>query len=127
MAERADDSDRQTTHAPETDDRFEVALRGIEVDRATRCAHYATDRDVIAIRFPCCETYYPCYRCHQESADHEPHRIPESAFDDPAIRCGRCETTLSVTAYLDSDDACPACGAAFNPNCREHYDRYFGD
>ncbi|RAW44302.1 hypothetical protein DQW50_15015 [Halorubrum sp. 48-1-W] len=47
-------------------------------------------------------------------------------FDVPAVLCGVCSETLSARTYLDGDDACPACGAAFNPGCRAHRDRYFG-
>lgn len=117
----------ESTLAPSVDDRFEVPLRGIKVDAETRCAHYDTPEDVIAIRFGCCDTYYPCYQCHAAASDHAPERIPREAFDEPSILCGRCRTTLSVHAYLESEDECPACGAAFNPNCRDHHDRYFED
>ena len=30
-----------------------------------------------------------------------------------------------VGVGLAADDACPACGAPFNPGCRRHRDRYF--
>lgn len=120
-------NERRSTHHPETDDRFEVPLRGIEVDDKTLCAHYDTPEDVIAIRFGCCDTYYPCYQCHADASDHAPVRIPRAAFDEPTILCGRCRTTLSVHTYLTSEDECPACGAEFNPNCRDHHDRYFED
>ena len=48
-----------------TDDRFDVPLRGIEGDDETRCRHYRTERDVVAIALPCCETFYPCTECHR--------------------------------------------------------------
>jgi len=100
-------------------------VRGIEVDDQTRCAHYHTDRDVIAIKFACCETYYPCFRCHDACVDHETEQWPPQAFDEPAVLCGVCETELSIQTYLDCDHECPNCGAAFNPGCRRHADRYF--
>jgi uncharacterized CHY-type Zn-finger protein len=80
---------------------------------------------VVALRFPCCDCYYPCFRCHEGLVDHEPERVPCEAFDDPAVLCGACGERLSVREYLDCDDACPACAAAFNPGCRRHRDRYF--
>ncbi|ELZ41897.1 zinc finger CHY domain protein [Halorubrum californiense DSM 19288] len=133
-------SDRETTTAPDTDPRFGVPLRGIDVDPETRCAHWDDPVDVVALRFGCCETYYPCDACHDAATDHEAVPWPRERFDEPAVLCGGCGTTLTARAYLDcdseaqgasgsrtqsGDDTCPACGAAFNPGCRKHRDRYF--
>lgn len=100
-------------------------VRGLDVDAATRCGHYHTKRDVIAIRFACCETYYPCFQCHDTLVDHDTQRIPPERFDEPAVLCGVCGTELSVRQYLDCDDACPDCSAPFNPNCATHASLYF--
>ena len=113
--------ERRTVEPPDTDDRFPVPLRGVAVDAKTRCTHYDSELDVIALRFPCCDAYYPCFRCHEAVAGHDPERAPREAFDDPAVLCGVCGATLSVRAYLD----CPECDASFNPGCRRHHDRYF--
>lgn len=115
----------RTTTAPETDDRFGVPLCGIAVDEETRCRHYDDAVDVVALRFACCETYYPCYACHAEATDHEPEQWPRDRFDEPAVLCGVCREELTVDAYLDCADSCPGCGAAFNPGCRAHHHRYF--
>jgi len=98
---------------------------GLAVDDQTRCAHYHTDRDVIAIRFPCCETYYPCFECHAACVDHDAVQWPRNRVDEPAILCGVCGTELTVQRYLDCEHQCPDCGTAFNPGCRRHADRYF--
>lgn len=116
---------RRTTRAPNADDRFDISLRGVEVGPETRCAHYHGPRDVIAIRFACCDVFYPCHACHDEAAGHAPERWSRDAFDTPAVLCGRCRTVLSIEQYLDADHTCPACGAAFNPGCGRHHDRYF--
>jgi uncharacterized CHY-type Zn-finger protein len=100
-------------------------VRGVGVGPETRCAHYDGDRDVIAIRFPCCGVYYPCFRCHEAVADHDAERWSADAFDRDAVLCGVCGVEYSVAAYLDADHECPACGAAFNPGCADHHDRYF--
>jgi uncharacterized CHY-type Zn-finger protein len=98
---------------------------GVGVDDATRCVHYDTDRDVVAIRFACCDRYYPCHACHDAVTDHDSERVPREAFADPAVLCGACGTTLSVPTYLDADHACPACEHPFNPGCATHADLYF--
>ena len=42
---------------------------GVGVDGETRCAHYRSERDIIAIKFKCCKKWFPCYECHAEFAD----------------------------------------------------------
>jgi uncharacterized CHY-type Zn-finger protein len=116
---------RQTTQAPATDPRFAVPLRGVQVDPETRCAHYDGPRDVIALRFACCEVYYPCFQCHRAAADHESVRWPRERRADPAVLCGACGTTMTAPDYRAAGHACPHCGAAFNPGCAAHWDRYF--
>jgi len=100
-------------------------VRGVGLDDDTRCAHYATERDVVAIRFGCCGKYYACFRCHRELADHDAVPWPVDRREEPAVRCGACGASVSAPAYL-STDTCPECETAFNPNCETHYGRYFG-
>lgn len=102
-----------------------VVVRGLDVDPETRCAHYDSDRDVLAFAFPCCEPYYPCYRCHDAIADHDRTLWPRAARDRRAVLCGACGARSSIAAYLADPLACPACGVPFNPGCHEHHDRYF--
>ncbi len=102
-----------------------VRVRGLGVDAETRCAHYDGDSDVVALGFPCCDALYPCFRCHDAVAAHDRERWDADEGDAAAILCGACGTVLSIAAYLDAADACPACGHAFNPGCANHYDRYF--
>jgi len=98
---------------------------GCGVDGETRCAHYHSASDVIAVKFACCDEYYPCFQCHDQCVDHEAERWPRERFDEPAVLCGVCGTELSVTVYLNCDHECPTCEATFNPGCRNHLDRYF--
>ncbi|WP_412069477.1 CHY zinc finger protein [Rubrivirga sp. IMCC43871] len=115
---------RRTTRAPETDARFAVSLRGVDVDAETRCAHYDGPTDVIALRFGCCDTFAPCHRCHDETADHPAEVWPRDRFDEPSVLCGACRTTMTWPTYLASGHTCPACGAAFNPGCAAHARHY---
>jgi uncharacterized CHY-type Zn-finger protein len=83
-------------------------VRGVDMDPETRCAHWASDSDVVAIRAPCCGVYYPCSACHEALADHVLEPIPGAEFDAPGVLCGACGTALTVHEYLDTDHACPA-------------------
>ena len=103
------------------------AVSGVDVGPETRCGHYASERDVIAIRFPCCETYYPCFECHEAVADHDAERWGADGSEEPAVLCGVCGEELTVQEYVDGEDRCPTCEAEFNPGCRRHYHRYFED
>ncbi len=116
---------RPTTHAPATDARFAVPLRGCQVDRHTRCAHYDDPQDVIAIRFACCDVYYPCAQCHRATTDHSPRRLSANQTNEAAVLCGRCNGVMTAAAYLRANHMCPHCGTAFNPGCATHHDRYF--
>lgn len=98
---------------------------GVDVDDETRCAHYDTERDIIAIRFPCCERFYPCFRCHDAVADHPRETWPADGWDTEAVLCGVCGVKLTISAYLDSGSRCPECDAEFNPGCANHYGLYF--
>ncbi|AFZ74217.1 CHY zinc finger protein [Natronobacterium gregoryi] len=104
---------------------FDHSVRGVDVDPDTRCAHYHTDRDVVAFKFACCETYWPCFRCHEEIADHDAVPWPRARFDEPTVLCGVCRTELTVPAYREADYRCPSCNVAFNPGCAAHADLYF--
>ncbi|WP_458190666.1 CHY zinc finger protein [Haladaptatus sp. NG-WS-4] len=100
-------------------------VHGVDVDPETRCSHYDSERDVIAIRFPCCGEFYPCYWCHDAVADHPREAWPETKRDAEAVLCGVCGTELTIAEYLACDSRCPECDAAFNPGCAEHYELYF--
>jgi len=102
-------------------------VKGKPVDNETRCIHYHSLLDVIAIKFKCCNSYYPCYYCHQEGADHDAELWKKEEFETAAILCGICKTTLTITAYKSCDYLCPFCKTAFNPKCSNHNYLYFED
>ena len=97
---------------------------GKTVDEHTRCVHYSTELDVIAIRFACCGQYYPCHLCHAETAGHPAQQWPREQWNESVILCGMCQTELTVETYLTVDE-CPQCAAPFNPGCRAHSAYYF--
>jgi uncharacterized CHY-type Zn-finger protein len=100
-------------------------VKGKTVDNQTRCVHYYSPLDVIAIKFKCCGEYYPCYQCHEETADHQAVAWKKEEWDNKAVLCGVCATELTIHEYLNSDNRCPYCQSAFNPGCSKHYHLYF--
>ena len=100
-------------------------VRGIDLDAQTRCAHYKTDLDIIAVRMRCCGVYYACKDCHEALADHPIEVWPQAEWGQTAVLCGACGFELSIAQYMASGYTCPDCGAAFNPGCRNHYRFYF--
>jgi len=102
-----------------------VMVKGQVIDDQTRCSHYHTELDIIAIKFKCCETYFPCYSCHAEAADHKAITWEVNERNEKAILCGACGLELSISAYMESNNTCPRCQSSFNPNCKKHYDLYF--
>ena len=100
-------------------------VRGKVLDEETRCAHYHAEIDRIAIKFYCCNTYYPCYECHQEDGCGAPAVWPIEKFGEKAVLCGGCGYELTVAEYLDCQSICPTCSVAFNPGCSLHRYLYF--
>lgn len=101
------------------------AVHGLDLDANTRCRHYHSEKDVIAIKMRCCEAYYACIDCHASLAGHAAAVWPQSECQTPAVLCGVCKTELSIDEYLNANNRCPRCQAAFNPGCRNHYHLYF--
>ncbi|KAI9013690.1 zinc finger CHY domain-containing protein [Hyaloraphidium curvatum] len=98
---------------------------GVDVDPQTRCAHYHTPVDIVALRFGCCSNYYPCHLCHDAVAAHPPVPWPKARFGEPAVLCGACGLEMKVEEYLGSGYRCPGCGEGFNPGCGKHAHLYF--
>jgi uncharacterized CHY-type Zn-finger protein len=57
-----------------------MKIVGILYDNQTRCIHYHSNKDIIAIKFKCCEIYYPCYFCHKEMQTHNILKWKKSNF-----------------------------------------------
>lgn len=100
-------------------------VRGVKVDAKTRCVHYHSPLDIIAIRMACCGVYYACKACHAALADHDIKVWPRLEWDVRAVLCGACGYELTIREYMDSGYLCPHCKAGFNPGCRNHYHFYF--
>lgn len=107
-----------------SESRASPRVLGPVVDEMTRCVHYRTEVDIVAIKFACCNEYYPCHLCHEETADHAAQQWKLSERDREAVLCGACGTELTIASYLATSE-CPNCGSAFNERCRLHTHLYF--
>lgn len=101
-----------------------MIVYGSTIDDETRCVHYGRAKDVIAIKFACCQRYYPCHLCHEQTADHPAEQWALEQRSEKALLCGICTTELTIEAYLQVD-SCPACSAPFNEGCRLHSHLHF--
>lgn len=100
-------------------------IKGKLIDDQTRCVHYHSSLDIIAIKFKCCNHYYSCYYCHDEEMDHPVEVWKKNEHTNNAILCGVCKQEITIQQYLDCDNICPFCSSKFNPNCANHYHFYF--
>jgi uncharacterized CHY-type Zn-finger protein len=100
-------------------------VHGLDLDPQTRCLHYRSPLDIIAIKMKCCGLYYACKDCHDALAGHPLEAWPQSEWHNQAILCGACRAELTISAYIQSNSICPYCHAAFNPRCRSHHHFYF--
>ncbi|WKA54299.1 CHY zinc finger protein [Planococcus shixiaomingii] len=102
-----------------------LLVKGVKVDPETRCSHYHSEIDRIAIKFFCCGIYYPCYECHEAVGCGKSEVWPKERFSEKAVLCGACGNELTVNEYLNCASTCPACSAPFNPGCSLHKHLYF--
>ena len=108
-------------------------IKGCLVDEFSRCEHWHSEIDVIALKFKCCPTvYYPCYSCHEETtpADHKVEKYDLVVDKDKnLVICGMCKTEMTFDKYRNTEEdgilKCYNCKAHFNPGCKLHYKIYF--
>lgn len=119
--------------------RDRMSVHGQLVDDETRCVHWHSPLDVIAIKFRCCKMFYACYDCHKAEQSHTPQRYHvKQDSEEHVVLCGACFRSMTFDQYAMGDDdgatvastprpglACPFCKHQFNPGCRFHYGLYF--
>ncbi|NOT49294.1 MAG: hypothetical protein HOP17_16325 [Acidobacteria bacterium] len=103
----------------------ELEIHGMEVDAETRCSHWNSPLDIIAIKFKCCGKWFPCFECHAALQDHRPEVWKTDEFAANAVLCGGCGNRLTIDDYLAGDSSCPKCKRQFNPGCKNHRHLYF--
>ncbi len=104
---------------------MKINVQGSIVDEMTRCEHYNSPLDIIAIKFKCCNKYYACIHCHNENEKHEVVLWNKDEHHTKAILCGNCNDEMSIDVYFNCNNQCPSCNSAFNPKCSNHYRYYF--
>jgi uncharacterized CHY-type Zn-finger protein len=100
-------------------------VHGTLVDEQTRCTHYHSTLDIIAIKMKCCNKYYACIHCHNEAEKHAIEVWTKQEHNEKAILCGNCNNELTINTYLNCENVCPSCSSNFNPKCSNHYHFYF--
>jgi uncharacterized CHY-type Zn-finger protein len=94
-------------------------VHGLDVDYQNRCEHSDSPRDVVAVRFRCCKTYYACRLCHEALADHAASSLSEADAEELAVLCGICRTELSICTSMESqkgvrDAALPSASISYD-------------
>ena len=119
--------------APAASDRLDgkdggPPIDGLELQRhgESRCAHWHSALDVLAIQAPCCGRYYACASCHDACETHALEPWPAStSLEQRALQCGVCRHLFSIQTYISGPEppCCPSpsCGAAMNPGCKLHW------
>lgn len=99
-------------------------INGLLIDNESRCQHYHTELDIVALKCFECQKYYACYQCHDSLEDHTFRAYPCQLKEDKVLICGVCRHEMTIKEYQEAV-ACPNCHSAFNPACSKHYDIYF--
>ncbi|MEM6803015.1 MAG: hypothetical protein AAF696_16540 [Bacteroidota bacterium] len=99
---------------------------GINPDAQSRCKHWHSEVDIVALRMPGDDHFYPCHECYEAIHGEAPPPWPKESFESAqAILCGNCAHLMTVKTYWASNNQCPNCSHAFNPGCAKHYHHYF--
>ena len=99
---------------------------GLQLRRygSSRCTHWHSELDVLAIQAPCCGKYYACASCHDACEDHSLRPWPASTpVEQDALLCGVCRHNYSIREYISGSEppSCPECGVNMNPGCKLHW------
>ena len=100
-------------------------IYGLLVDNQSRCQHYHTELDIVALKCFDCLKYYACYQCHDRlGGTHSFRAYPCHLKQDKVLICGVYQHEMVIDEYQEAI-VCPNCHSAFNLACSKHYDIYF--
>lgn len=98
-----------------------MKIYGIKIDQQSRCIHYHTKNDIVALMCRQCQKFYACYKCHDELNNHTFRPVYANQVHN--ILCGNCRSLLKYNQY--KLNYCPYCQHSFNPKCIIHHSIYF--
>ena len=101
-----------------------IQINGLLVDDQSRCQHYHSTLDIVALKCSGCLKYYACYQCHDSLEEHSFRAYPCQLKQDKVLICGVCRHEMTIEEYQQAL-VCSHCHSAFNPACSKHYDIYF--
>ena len=82
----------------------------------TRCEHWHSALDILALKAACCNRFYACHSCHSACEEHDWLPWPaDTSLDMMGLLCGACSKTFSLKQYLSGSSKCPHCDSPFNP------------
>lgn len=99
-------------------------IHGNLIDGKGRCIHYYSEKDIVAIKFKCCNKFYACHLCHAENENHQTILWQSTETKKKVVACGTCLESISIGVYKEVTK-CPYCHSNFNPNCSKHHHLYF--
>ena len=91
-------------------------INGLLVDNESRCQHYHSPLDIVALKCYDCQKYYACYQCHDHIEDHRFRAYPCHIRQDKVVICGVCLHEMTIENYQKSI-SCSHCHSRFNPAC----------
>ncbi|WP_438835700.1 CHY zinc finger protein [Streptococcus pluranimalium] len=47
-----------------------MLFKGIVIDDNSRCQHYHSSQNIVALKYADCHSYYACYKCHGAMESH---------------------------------------------------------
>ena len=99
-------------------------IYGLLVDNESRCQHYHTELDIVALKCFGCLKYYACYQCHDSLEEHIAFELILVISSRTRSLCGVYQHEMVIDEYQEAI-VCPNCHSAFNLACSKHYDIYF--
>ncbi|WP_252177444.1 CHY zinc finger protein [Endozoicomonas sp. 4G] len=98
----------------ETGSNEQVARQPVQETPKPLCDHY---HRLCRVRFKCCETFFPCHRCHNEKVDGNEIACKTNglnAKDATMLKCSLCDYEGEIN---ESSQTCPNC----NKQMSEYY------
>ena len=76
-------------------------INGLLVDDQSRCQHYHSPLDIVALKCFECQKYYACYQCHDRLEAHIYRAYPCQLKQDKVLICGVCRHEMTIEEYQD--------------------------